>query len=39
MCLHDVHRDNFTFTFLPRYSSNNEKGIQSAAGKTGEAIK
>jgi hypothetical protein len=36
ICLHGVDRDSFTFTFLPRYSINNEKGIQSAAEKTGE---
>ena len=37
ICLHGVDRENFTF--LLSYSSVDEKGIQNAAGKTGEAIK
>ena len=39
VCLHDVDRENFTFTFLPCYTSIDEKGIQSTAGKIGEAVK
>jgi hypothetical protein len=37
ICLHGVDRENFTFTFLPCYSSIDENEIQSAAGKNGEA--
>jgi len=39
ICRHDVDREDFTFTCLPCYSSIDEKGIKSAAGITGEAIK
>jgi len=38
ICLHGVGRENITFTFVPCYSSTDEKGMQSAAGKTGEAF-
>jgi hypothetical protein len=38
LCFHGVGRENFTFTFVPCYSSVDEKGMQSAAGKTDEAI-